>query len=105
MNNTIVGGIAAGFLAMGILVGAAGTFVVRDATTGDLVGNMAADMGGHMTADMGSMMSMMSMMSGSMMGQNGSIGPGMMAPGSSTPPMDPSDHDSHHALPSPQATE
>lgn len=102
MNNTIVGGIAAGFLAIGILVGAAGTFVVRDATTGDLVGNMTAGMGSNMTGDMGSMMSMMS---GSMMGQNGSIGPGMMAPGSSTPPMDPSDHDSHHALPSPQATE
>jgi hypothetical protein len=109
MTTRISAAIAAGFLAIGILVGTAGTIVVRDATTTDLVDHMrgmtasAGSMGGMAGmmskmggGDMAEMMSMMSadgmagMMGGSPMGPNASIAPG--------------DHESHHATPSPEAT-
>lgn len=91
--------IAAGFLAVGTLVGAAGTIVVRDATT--------PDVGDHMR-DMPAMMSMMGSdgMSG-MMGSDGMMGGSPMSPGASmapNAPMTPDEHGSHHASPSPAAT-
>ena len=108
MTTRISAAIAAGFLAFGILVGAAGTIIARDATTTDL----AEQMGG-MTASassMGSTGGMMSMMDGgdmarmmSMMGAGGSS----MMPKASTAPdasTSPQDHLEHHASPSPAAT-
>ena len=95
MTTRIGAAIAAGSLAVGILVGAAGTIVVRDATTTDLADHMR-DMSAS-AGSMGSMAEMMSMMGGgdmagmmSMMGPNASMTPG--------------DHGSHHATPSPEAT-
>jgi hypothetical protein len=76
-RTTFTAAIAAGFLAIGILVGAAGAVVVGGAGTADFAGHMR---------DMGSMMSMTG-------------GPGsMMGPGSF---MAPADHGAHHAAPSP----
>jgi hypothetical protein len=82
MTTKIGAAIAAGFLATGILVGAAGTIVIREATASDHMADMAG-----MSA-MGSMMSMMG--AGSPMGPNAS--------------MTPDQHASHHATPSPEAT-
>jgi hypothetical protein len=89
MTRRLVGGLAAAMLAVGILTGAAGTIVIRDATTpsADVAAVMADHMDGAVTA------SMMAggMMSGSMM----DAGPGMMSgPGPS--PMPGSLHDRHH---------
>jgi hypothetical protein len=95
MTTRIGAAIAAGFLAIGILVGAAGTIVVRDATTTDLADHMRA-----MSASagfMGSMAGMMSMMGGDM---SGMMGGSPMGPNAS---LTPGDHESHHAGPSPEA--
>ena len=89
MTTRVGAAIAASFLALGILVGAAGTIVVRDATTTDVADHMR-DMSASAGA-MGSMVGMMSMMgSGSPMGPNTSMTPGY--------------HESHHATSSPEAT-
>ena len=89
MTTRIGAAIAAGFLAVGILVGAAGTIVVRDATTTDFADHMR-DMSAS-AGSMGSMAGMMSMMgSGSPMGSDAWMTPG--------------EHESHHAIPSPEAT-
>jgi hypothetical protein len=88
MTPRRVGGIAAATFALGILTGAAGTIVARDATTprSDFVAVMADHMDDQ---DMGSMMS------GSMMGPGFSFGPGMMsAPAGSIMPG--GLHDQHH---------
>lgn len=79
MTTRIGAAIAAGFLAIGILVGAAGAIVIRGATTSD-----------HM-ADIGSMMPMMG---AGQMSQ-------MMGSGS---PIGPQQHEWHHPTPSPEAT-
>ncbi len=96
MTTRIGAAIAAGFLAIGILVGAAGTIVIRDATASD-----------HM-ADMAEMAGMMSMMGGGHMGDMMSMMGGLpMGPGSSIAPgasMMPDQHESHHGAPSPEAT-
>jgi hypothetical protein len=97
MTPRIGAAVAAGFLAVGILVGAAGTIVVRDATTTDLADHMR-----DMTASAGSMGSMAVMMSmmgaGDMAGMMGGSGMGPI------PWMTPGDHWSHHATPSPETT-
>ncbi|MEX2182900.1 MAG: hypothetical protein WEC14_00490 [Chloroflexota bacterium] len=92
MTPRLVGGIAVTTLAIGVLIGAAGTVVVRDATTTDLarhLGDMTASAG-----SMGSMAGMAGMMS--MMGGGSPMGPNAL--------MTPGDHESHHATPSPAAT-
>jgi hypothetical protein len=109
MTTRIGAAAAAGLLVLGILVGVAGTIVVRDATTTDLADHMRdmsasagsmGDMAGMMSMmgarDMAGMMSMMGtgdmagMMGGSLMGPNASMTPG--------------DHGSHHATPSAEPT-
>lgn len=98
MTPRIGAAIAAGVLAAGTLVGAAGTIVVRDATTPDLAGHM------H---DLSAMRSMMG--SGGvagMMGSGGMMGGSPMGPGASMAPdasMTPGEHDPHHASASPEA--
>jgi hypothetical protein len=114
MTPRIVGGIAAATFAIGILTGAAGTIVARDASTPQT--NFAAVMADHMgDQGTGSMMgtgagSMMgtgagSMMSGSMMVPSGT---GMMNPGSSitsdASSLPDGGHDSHHPAASPEGT-
>ena len=87
MTFRIGAAIAAGFLAIGILVGAAGSIVIRDATAPGLADHMR---------DAAPMMSMMgggdlsTMMGGLPMGPNASMAPG--------------DHESHHGTPSPRAS-
>jgi hypothetical protein len=81
MTTRIGAAIAAGFLAIGILVGAAGTIVVRDATTPDHMGDMAG--------------------MASMMGDGGMAGMMSMTPGASVTP---DEHGSHHETPSPETT-
>lgn len=89
MTSRFVGGIAVAMLAVGVLTGAAGTIVVRDATSPEA--NLAAVMTDHMSgAGMGSMMSSSMMAGGSMMGAEPSISP--------------QDHQAHHAMPSPEPT-
>ncbi len=109
MTTKITGLIAAGSLAIGIVVGAAGTNVARD--------NAAPDMADHVQG-MTSMMSMMGAESmdgmGSMMGADDMDGmrsmmggDSPMIPTASMGPessMSPDDHESHHASPSPAAT-
>jgi len=91
MTRKLVAGIAAGAFALGILTGSAGTIVVGNTTTPNADLAVMAD---HMADNgMSSMMSMMSMMSGSMMG-----------PDASSMPMDPGDHNAHHASPSPDTS-
>jgi hypothetical protein len=88
MTRRFVGGLIAAAFAIGILTGAAGIIVARDATTpsSDLVAVMADHMSGQ---------GMVSMMSGSMMGPGSSFGPGMMnGPAASSMPG--SLHDLHH---------
>jgi len=94
MTTRRIGGIAAAVFVLGILTGAAGTIVVRDATTPET--NLAAVMADHMaTAGTASMMGSGAMMSGSMMGSGSSFGPGMMSgPGASFMPG--SLHEQHH---------
>lgn len=124
MTTKTTGVIAAGFLAIGIVVGAAGTNVARDnavpemadhmrgmtsmmtmmgaGSTDGMRSMMSAEfmdampsmLGADHMADMASMMSMMG--AGSPMTPNAS-----MAPAAS---MSPEDHRSHHAWPSPAAT-
>ena len=97
MTRKMTGLIAAGSLAIGIAVGAAGTTVAR--------GDAAPDMADHMRG----MASMMSMMGAdhmadmaSMMGTDSPMTPNAsMAPDAS---ISPEDHLSHHASPSPGAT-
>jgi hypothetical protein len=93
MTPRLVGGIAAATFAIGILTGAAGTIVARDATTPRT--DFAAVMADHM--DDVSTASMMSggMMSGSMMGPGSSFGPGMTT-GPVASAMPGSLHDQHH---------
>jgi hypothetical protein len=97
MTTRIGAAIAAGFLALGILVGAAGTIVVRDATSTDM-GDHMRDMSAS-AGSMGNMAGMMSMMGGDMSGMMGGGSP--MGPDAS---MSPGEHESHHATPSPEAT-
>jgi hypothetical protein len=85
MTPGLVGGLAAATFAVGILTGAAGTIVIRDAAP-----NQSAIMVDHMSGQ-----GMNAMMSGSMMGPGSQPGPGMMkAPGASRMPG--SLHDQHH---------
>ena len=112
MTPRPVSGIVAATFAIGILTGAAGAIVVRDASTPRA--DFGAAMADHMSAagalmmsgDMmsGDMMSgdMMSgdMMSGSMMSPGSSFGPGMMN-GPAASAMPGSQHDSHHPAASP----
>lgn len=63
MSNRIVAGIAGAALAVGILVGAAGTVLVHDAAT-----PVSDDMGAMHTATGGSMGQTMEMVGGAMMG-------------------------------------
>ena len=88
MTPRLVGGIAAATFAIGILTGAAGTIVARDASTPQT--DVAAVMADHMD-DQG----MGSMMSGSMMGPGSSFGPGMMS-GPAASSMPGNQHDLHH---------
>jgi hypothetical protein len=101
MTTRIGAAIAAGFLSLGILVGAAGTIVVRDATRTDMADHM-----GDMSASAGSMGSMAGMMS--MMGEADMAGMmsmmGSRSPVSPDASMAPGEHESHHAMPSPEAT-
>jgi hypothetical protein len=110
MTTRLAGGPAAITLAVGILVGAAGTIVIRDAADPrtDPVAAMADQVGG-----MQSMMGMMggSMMGGSMMGGPGTngqgMGPGAMPgpAGSAGPQVGPGPlHDLHHPAVSPVPT-
>lgn len=101
MTTRIGAAIAAGLLAVGILVGAAGAIVVRDATTTDFADHVR-DMSAS-TGDAGSMAGMMSMMgAGDMAGMMSMMGSGSpMSPDAS---MSPGEHRSHHAAPSPEAT-
>ena len=96
MTRRLVGGLAAATFAVGILTGAAGTIVIRDAATPhtDFAAVMPDHLGGAITA------SMMTggMMSSSMMGQG--YGPGMMA-GPAASSMPDSLHDQHHQAVSP----
>ncbi len=101
MTTRIGAAVAACFLALGILVGAAGTIVVRDATSTDIADHMR-----DMTASAGSMGSMAGMMSmmggGDMAGMMSMMGSGSpMSPDAS---MTPGEHGSHHAMPSPAVT-
>ena len=97
MTTRIGAAIAVGFLVLGILVGAAGTIVVRDVTTTDLADHMR-----YMSASAGAMGNMAGMMS--MMGADamaGMMGGSLMGPNAS---MTPGDHGSHHATPSAEPT-
>lgn len=76
MNTRLAAAIAAGTLALGLLVGAAGAAVVGNATTND-----QSDYLGQMTQMHASMSGMMG--SGMMGGQ---WGPGMMGPGAPQSP-------------------
>lgn len=101
MTIRVGAAVAAGFLALGIVVGAAGTIVVVDATGTDFDAHMGAMK--ESSGSMGSMAGMMSMMDAgdmagmmSMMGSNSQMRPdASMAPG---------EHGSHHAISSPEAT-
>jgi hypothetical protein len=89
MTTRIGPAAAAGFLVLGILVGATGMIVVRDATTTDLADHMR-----NSTASTGPMVSFPGMMP--MMGDGSRMNPNAL--------MTPGDHESHHATPSPEAT-
>ena len=100
MTTRIGAAIAAGFLAIGILVGAAGTIVIGDATASDHMSAMAgmSDMAGmRANGDMAGMMSMMG--DGHMEAMMGAGSP--MSPGAS---MSPDEHGSHHLTATPEAT-
>ncbi len=112
MTRKLTGLIAAGSLAIGIVLGGAGAIVARDNATPDMANHMQgmtslmSMMGAGSTDGMGSMMGaahmadMASMMS--MMGAGSPVTPNAsMAPDAS---MSPEDHQSHHASPSPGAT-
>ena len=93
MTSRLVGGLAATTLALGILAGAAGTIVARDAVAPPT--GCGAAMADHMGDQGMAAMTSGSMMSGSMMGPGSSSSPGMMGgpAGSSVPS---SQHDLHH---------
>lgn len=100
MTIKTTGLIAAGFLAIGIAVGAAGTTVAQEDQAPDMAGHMRdmtsmmSMMGAGSMDDMASMMSMMG--GGSPMNPSASMGPAAS--------MSTDDHESHHASPSPEAT-
>jgi hypothetical protein len=99
MTPRLVGGIAVAMLAIGVLTGAAGAIVVREATMP--AADLAATMTDHMNdAGMASMMSGAMMGSGSMMGPGSSFGPGMMT-GPAASSMPGGLHDQHHPAASP----
>lgn len=89
MTPRVAAAIAAGMLAIGILVGAAGAVVIRDATAPDMAQHMSQMAG--MAEGMGQMAGMMSSM-----GRGASMGGGAS--------MSPQDHASHHTQPAPGAT-
>ena len=95
MTTRLVGGLAVMTLALGILIGAAGVIVIREAADPrtDPVAGMADQMGG--------MQSMMGMMGGSMMGGSMMGGPGTGDPGMAPGPL----HDLHHPAVSPEPTQ
>ena len=95
MTPRRVGGIAVAMLAVGVLTGAAGSIVVREATAP--AADLAAIMTDHMN-DAG----MASMMSGAMMGPVSSMGPGMMT-GPAASSMPGGLHDQHHPAATPSA--
>lgn len=95
MTPRLVGGIAVAMLAVGVLTGAAGAIVVREATT------PTADLGAIMTDHLNDA-GMASMMSGSMMGPGAPFGPGMMT-GPAFSSMPGSLHGQHHPVASPSA--
>jgi hypothetical protein len=105
MTTRFAAGVVAGSLALGILIGAAGTIVVRDATAAR-IDPMAA-----MADGMDGMSSMMQILDGAMMGGSmmdpDSMGPGSM-PGADRSPgplMSPgSEHDLHHLAATPEPT-
>jgi hypothetical protein len=112
MTRKMTGLIAAGSLAIGIVLGGAGAIVARDDATPDMANHMQgmtsmmSMMGAGSRDGMGSMMgadhmadvaSMMSMMgAGSPMTPDASMGPDAS--------MSPDEHKSHHVSPSPEAT-
>jgi hypothetical protein len=102
MTRRLVGAIAAGTFAIGVLTGGAAAIVARDVTPSstDMTALMAEHMNGGGTA---SMVSMMGMMSGSTMGPNASMGPDMMGLGPSKMPG--SQHNLHHPAASHEAPE
>jgi len=83
MTRRLVGGLAAATFAVGILTGAAGTIVIRDATTPDA--NLAAVIADHMSGAITASMMSGGMMSGSMMSHGTSFGPGMMSGPAASP--------------------
>jgi hypothetical protein len=91
MTTRIAATIAAGFLAVGILVGSAGTLILRDAGAPVIADHMG---------DMGGMMAMMG--GGSMSGTGSMMGPGSMMGTDSS--LLPEDHRAHHAVPTPGAS-
>jgi hypothetical protein len=99
MTRKLAGGITAVALVIGVLIGASGTIVLRDATVPET--DLAAVMTEHMNGQ--GMAGMMSMMGGSMMGgPSDSTGPGMMGPNASAMPG--RLHDLHHASPAPDVS-
>lgn len=101
MTPRRVGGIAVAMLAVGVLTGAAGSIVVREATAP--AADLAAIMTDHMNdAGLASMMSGAMMGSGSMMGPGSSMGPGMMT-GPAASSMPGGLHDQHHPAATPSA--
>lgn len=94
MTTKSTGVIAAGFLAIGIVVGTAGTIVARDDAAPDMAGHRRGSLMGGGSMDGISMMSMMG--GGSPMRPSTSMGPDAS--------MSPEDHESHHMSPSPAAT-
>jgi hypothetical protein len=124
MTRKTTGVIAAGSLAIGIVLGGAGAIVTRDNATPDMANHMQgmtsmmSMMGAGSTDGMGSMMGagstdgMASMMGAGSMGDMASMmtmmgGDSPMTPDASMGPdasMSPDDHKSHHASPSPAAT-
>lgn len=99
MTTRIAAGLVTASLAVGILVGAAGTIVVREAGA-PRVGPMT-DMAGAMGAmgAMGGMGPMSQMMGRGMMGDGAMPGPQAPGPGMSPGPW----HDLHHPAASPEA--
>jgi hypothetical protein len=95
MTPRLVGGIAVAMLAVGVLTGAAGAIVFREATT------PAADLTAIMTDHMNDSGMAAMMGSGPMMGPGSSFGPGMTGPAASSMPG--GLHDQHHPAVSPSA--
>ena len=97
MTTRLTGGLITAAFAIGILTGAAGIIVARDATTPS--SDLAAVMAYHMSGQ-----GMALMMAGSMMGPGSSVGPGMMnGPAASSMPG--TLHDLHHPSATPGGVE